>query len=354
MAMVEIKGLHRVRSGGSLYVYAWRGGPAIKARPIGSPAFMAEYNEAISNHRAPDASRLASVIVLYKASADFKGLAEATQRIWSRWLDRIRDELGQLSVQQFDRPEKIRPIIRQWRAKRANQPRTADYGMQVLSRVLSYAVDPLGKLASNPCEGISQLYKNNRADVIWTGEDIDALRGVASAEVMRAIDLAAATGLRWEDLRRLSWSHVDDDCIVISTSKSRFTRDAIIPLYDDLRALLKHLPRRSPVILTNSRDQPWRNINSSLAKPMSKAGLKGRLHLHDLRGTAATRFYLAGLSERVIGEMLGWEEDYVGKIIRRYVSRSAAVRATILQLNAARTGTDGVKSAVKSTGDQEG
>jgi integrase len=61
------------------------------------------------------------------------------------------------------------------------------------------------------------------------------------------------------------------------------------------------------------------------------------LHFHDLRGTAATRFYVAGLTERVIAEIMGWEEDYVSRIIRRYVDRGAATRAIILQLNKTRT-----------------
>jgi len=60
------------------------------------------------------------------------------------------------------------------------------------------------------------------------------------------------------------------------------------------------------------------------------------LHFHDLRGTAATRFYTAGLPERVIAEIMGWEEEHVAKIIRRYVGRSAATRAVIAQLNRAR------------------
>ena len=56
-------------------------------------------------------------------------------------------------------------------------------------------------------------------------------------------------------------------------------------------------------------------------------------------GTAATRFYIAGLTERVIAEVMGWEEETVEKIIRRYVGRNAATRAAIAQLNKARKGT---------------
>jgi integrase len=57
------------------------------------------------------------------------------------------------------------------------------------------------------------------------------------------------------------------------------------------------------------------------------------LHFHDLRGTAATRFYLARLDERTIAEIMGWQEASVSNIIRKYVDRSAATKAVIRQLN---------------------
>lgn len=342
MVMVELKGLHIVKAKGKTYVYAWRGGPAIKAE-LGTPEFQEAYNEAVASHRLPDGGKFRSVVNLYKASPDYQKLADTTKRNWSRWLDRISDHYGDLSIKQFDRPEKIRPIIRRWRGQYARQPRTADYGMQVLSRVLSYAVDPLGKIASNPCEGIKQLYESNRAEIIWTETDIAQLRASASVEVMRAVDLAAATGLRVSDLIRLSWSHVHGEAIIISTGKSRHKREAIIPIYDDLRVLLDRIPRQSTAILTNSRKRPWTadGLNSSFATAMKDASLKERdLHFHDLRGTAATRFYLAGLSERVIAEIMGWEEESVAKIIRRYVDRKAAVQATIRQMREAKSKMD--------------
>ena len=65
------------------------------------------------------------------------------------WLDRIAAYFD-LSIAAFDNP-KVRPIIRQWRNKYADTPRTADMGMQVLSRVCGYAVEQ-GKLTVNPCD----------------------------------------------------------------------------------------------------------------------------------------------------------------------------------------------------------
>jgi integrase len=56
-----------------------------------------------------------------------------------------------------------------------------------------------------------------------------------------------------------------------------------------------------------------------------------------LRGTAATRFYAAGLSENVVAEIMGWESEHVSRIIRRYVDRSTVVKAAIVELNKKRT-----------------
>lgn len=336
MVMVEMKGLHTVKAKGKTYHYAWRGGPSIDGVP-GTPAFQASYNEAIASRSAPDNKRFRSAVVLYKGSSHYQELADSTKRNWAPWLDRISDHFGELSIAQFDRPEKIRPLIRKWRAKFADKPRTADYGMQVLSRVLSYCVDPMAKIASNPCEGIKQLYSGSRADIIWTDADIAHLKETCSIEIAHAVDLAAHTGLRAGDLFRLSWSHVGEDAIVITTGKSGNTREAIIPLYDALLDVLARIPKRSPVILTSSKDRPWSGFGASFTKAKAIAWPQGEnLNFHDLRGTAATKFYIAGLPEREIAEIMGWEEESVTRIIRRYVDRQAALKDRIRKLNEAR------------------
>jgi len=57
------------------------------------------------------------------------------------------------------------------------------------------------------------------------------------------------------------------------------------------------------------------------------------LHFHDLRGTAATRFYIAGLAENVVADIMGWEVEHVSKILRRYVDRNAVINSAIVKLN---------------------
>jgi integrase len=335
MVQVNLKGLVKVKAKGNTYWYAWRGGPRLRGEP-GSPEFMASYNEAVEDRRTPDKNRFRFVVADYKSSNDYKKLAQSTRDQWGKWLDRISIHFGELRTKQFDRPEKIRPVIRQWRNKWADTPRTADYGMQVLSRVCAHAVER-GSVAGNPCEGIKRLYSNDRSEIIWTDADVAQIKRSCSPEIAHAIDLAGHTGLRLSDLMRLAWSHVGEDAIVLTTGKSRHRREAIIPLYDGLSEVLARIPKRATTILTNSRSRPWSadGFGSSFNKAKIDAKMAGQdLHFNDLRGTAATKFYVAGFTMREIAETLAWEEESVEKIIRRYVGRAAAMKARIRKLEA--------------------
>jgi integrase len=152
---------------------------------------------------------------------------------------------------------------------------------------LSYAVDPLGKIASNPCEGIKQLYTGNRREFIWTAADITQLKAGSTdkkkprpcpVEIAHAVDLAATTGLRLSDLLRLSWSHVGEDTITITTGKSKHRREAIIPLYDELRDVLARIPKRATTILINSRRRPWKanGFGTAFNRAKIAAGMQER------------------------------------------------------------------------------
>lgn len=79
---------------------------------------------------------------------------------------------------------------------------------------------------------------------------------------------------------------------------------------------------RSEKIWTNSLGRPRAaaSLGGTFSTVKNAAGLRD-LHFHDLRGTAATRFYTAGLNLRVIAEIMGWDEEHVAEIIKRYARR---------------------------------
>jgi hypothetical protein len=111
MVKVDLRGIAKVTAKGRVYHYAWRGGPHLRGEP-GSPEFMASYNEAIESRKTPDTGRFKSLVVLYRASNDYKKLANSTRKNWSPWLDRVSEYFGELRIAQFERPEKSgRPSV---------------------------------------------------------------------------------------------------------------------------------------------------------------------------------------------------------------------------------------------------
>lgn len=332
MARVDLKSVYRVVAKGRTYYYAWKGkgAPRLRSEP-GSPEFIEELAAALASRKQGDGRRISGLIASYKANRAWKELSPRTQVEWARWLDRISDRFGSLSIRQFDRAA-IRPHITRWRDEWVSTPRAADMGMQVLSRLMSFAVSE-GLILVNPCKGIGQIYRGDRAAIIWTEADFEKLKAAASAEIYIAARLAALTSLRKSDLLALSWSHVGPLSIELRTGKSGGKRSAVIPLYAELRSLLAAIPRRSTTVLTNTAGRAWgQGFSSSWQKAIGRAGLD--LHFHDLRGTAATRFYVAGMTIREISEILAWSEDQVERLIDRYVKRDEILLDRIRRLDA--------------------
>ncbi len=145
---------------------------------------------------------------------------------------------------------------------------------------------------------LSTLYNNDRSEIIWTDADVTHIKRTCSAEVANAVDLACHTGLRLSDLIRVAWSHVGDDAIVLTTGKSSHRREAIIPLHSALRDVLGRIPKLATTILTSSRRRPW---TADVFRKLLQQGQDRCQHV----GARST---------------LAWEEDWVEKIIGRYVA----------------------------------
>lgn len=332
MTTVDLDSVYKVTAKGRTYYYAWRGRGAPRlTSPPGSKEFVEELAAALRERHLGDKSKLGYLITSYKASEAWKkDIGDKTRQNWAPWLDKIRAKFGKVSIAAFERP-KMRLAIRQWHKSFRATPRAADMGLQAFSRVLSFGVEE-GELSTNLCVGIPHLYSNDRSEVIWIDADLDALEKVASPELMHAARLAAMTGLRKSDLLRLSWSHIKPLSIEITTGKSKNRKTTLIPLYGSLRAHLETIPKRSTRVLTNTDGVPWAGgFGSSWNKAVTRAGIDK--HLHDLRGTAATKLYLAGFSIREIAEILTWSEDRVEALINRYVKRDELLRDRIRRMD---------------------
>lgn len=336
MAVMRLKGLNKVTvtlaSGKRVtYWYAWKGGPRLDGQP-GTPEFVASFNRAVAARKTPKRDNLASLVGQFRSSPEFARMADSTQAEWGRWLARIEiATIGSLPIAALN-DRAVKDDLMGWRDSYADRPRTADYGAQVLARVLSWGMSR-GKLTFNAMDGAGTLYRADRADMIWTEDDLSAFAEKASVEVAKALRLACLTGLRRSDLIALQWRHIGETAIVFSTAKSRKTVTVTIPLLDETRELLGK--RGEGHVLLNSRGKPWTadGLENRIWTAKKAAGID--LHLHDARGTFATRLRLAGLTKDEIASVMGWDGEKVERIIARYVDQARIVRSIADRLNKA-------------------
>lgn len=334
------------------YVYAWRGGPQVmwsdetKKPKLSDQALeqisAAKKKQGVTKAQSPKV--LAALIGAWRASPEWANLAASTKKTWGSALNRIEDKWGKVPIEIFDDTRMIERVIH-WRDSRANTPRAADIGIDVLRALLKFGLQR-GQVRLNVAEGISRLYQNGqRAEIIWTAEDLAAFE-VAAGEhyqnVEDAVQLGLVTGLRREDLARIQWSDVREFSLVRKAKKkSRGRRRfASIPRVPQLDAVLERLRTRyrAPgveTVLVKAAGEPWKL--DTLSKEVSRiaklagiehidaeSGVRKSKHLHDVRGSFATLLMTTtDLTDEEIADIMGWSPDEVRRIRIIYVDDAA-------------------------------
>jgi integrase len=255
--------------------------------------------------------------------------SSSTRREWSRFADRIVDDLGDLPIRALAAKGAV-ALLTEWRDGYSAKPRTADYGVQVLRRILQIAVNR-ELLSRNPAANIESIYKVDRSDVIVSADELRSICSNATPCASKAIRLAAALGIRRGDLISLRWDQVREHHIELDTEKSRGRTFVIAPLIGDGQKVMSELrdereqARRdgkisSVYVLVTEKGTPWKpaSLSQAFGRAAAKAGINKSLH--DLRGTAVTRFISSGFSPQETATFVGWEEVHVQRIIKRYVS----------------------------------
>ena len=328
--MRHTSGLHIVRKRRAgvdrWYVYAFRGGPLIAkqdgARPEVTEALI---QAARGTARQDRADTLSALVAAYRASPQFGAKAPSTQADYRLRLDQIEAKFGRVPIRLIP---KLRGEVIKWRDEMADTPRAADRCVGMLQTVLAWAEDR-ELIERNPLHKIGKLHKVNRADLIWEArhwEAVSALddkgQAVVPGYVRRVLVLGSLTGLRIGDLLRLAWEDLQPGYIALRTRKTG--GEAIIPLHPELARFLTG-PGRG-VVLTNSAGKPWSIEGWKTAWGRAKPAGFDR-HVHDLRGTFATRLMSAGFTDTEIALVMGWRAERVAAIRMRYVDRSRVARA---------------------------
>lgn len=321
----HLKGLLKVRKiladgTARYYCYAWRAGPLLRdteGRPLqlGDPAMVGAFAAAHEARRNPQTNDLAMLIRQYRLSSDFRTLSASTRREYDRYLDEIWRRFGLLSFDELQQPA-TRGRFKEWRDELAEKPRTADYAWTTLARVLSFAKDR-GMVGVNVCERGGRIYAAERAEKVWAEADLDAVRTIARAEMLLALEMALWTGQRQGDLLRLAWTAYDGDALRLRQGKTGAR--VVVPVAAPLRTLLDGATRPAKTILTTTRGTPWTEdgFRTAWGRLCTQAGING-LTFHDLRGTTVTRLALAGCTTIEIAAVTGHSPKDVDAILRAH------------------------------------
>lgn len=345
--LAKLKGIHRVRralANGEtrFHYYAWRGGPSfwISAKPVVDPApeeFVAAFEIARGSRLAPAATARDTVESLIRKfrAARFEQLSRSSRLGYEDGFEAIRKRFASAEIGFFE--EKLmRGKVKDWHRSFAATPRAADMRLGTLVALMNFAVDE-GLIAAHALGGIERLHEANRAHIIWDPGEIELFAKDAPFPLFLALHFLRLTGLRRGDALRIQLSADKGSHLEWTTSKTESF--VVIPVVQELRAMLdiaaRHRARKkvaATTILFNHLGRPWTpdGFSSSFDKRRDELGIEKRMH--DLRGTAATGFMQAGLTDEEVADILGWKTADIAAIRKRYVARGAIVQAAIARL----------------------
>jgi integrase len=328
------------------YLYAYRGGPRIAyhegpRKPRLGPKELKAYQAAMEGRGVVGSGKVAELCRDWTHSPEWQKLAPGTRKNWQRFVDMIEHRWGDSKEGVLNNPAFRQRIIK-WRNLVADKPKTADERVKVMRMLLEWARNQ-GRLSVNVADKITTLYRGgDRAEIIWTDADMEAFKTkaieVERPHLIDGLRLAALTGLRREDLVAATFDHVGDKVLSLTAAKrSRGRRRRVfVPVTPELRALVEELrgrPRKEGVsaLLVNSRGEAWSEdgFGGSFNRIRDAADIRhsdGRKkHLHDVRGTFATKLILRGETDKDVAEIMAWSPERVGNIRKVYVDQARVV-----------------------------
>ncbi|MDX2264323.1 MAG: tyrosine-type recombinase/integrase [Hyphomicrobiales bacterium] len=227
--------------------------------------------------------------------------------------------------------------------KLADQPRTANYTLAVLSKMMTWAEDQgLRKENTNPCRRTKKFKEVKRErylspdELARLGAVLDAASrdGESNPNVIAAIRLLLLTGARLSEILTLQWTFVDAHRRLLMLPDSK-TGAKVIPLNQAALEVLASLPRlrgNPYVFVSHVEGRHFVGLQKPWQKLRAAAGLDD-VRLHDLRHSFASMGVSAGGSLPVIGRLLGHTQ---AQTTARYAHVADAAAAALVEATGAR------------------
>lgn len=270
-----------------------------------------------------------ALIVAYKKAPEYTQRSKKTKSDYLRYLTKLDDLWGDLPV-----AELVRADIFDLRDKFVATPRSANYIVQVLRLLLTFAVDH-GWRADNPALR-PKLLKTGDGHRPWEEHEIQAFRDTWKPETVerRAFELLLNTGQRGEDICPMVRTHYRAG--LISVAQEKTGNRVEIPASQDLKAVLDPwmTANKGMMMVTGQRGRGitidyFRHV---MAAAYAKAELPDDITTHGLRFAAAVRLYELGVSEEGVADIVG---HATMQMTRHYLRKKRRTRLSIDTLDLA-------------------
>jgi integrase len=279
-----------------------------------------------------------SLIATYKSSPEFGDKADKTKKDYRRYLDILGEVIGDKPVSWIDRE-----VVMSIRDGYADKPRTANYLIQVLSLLLTFAGNRrntflLPQYWVNHALNPKRLKTGDGYDP-WEEYQIEAFQNCHPKDTFERVLFEAFlwTGQRGEDIAAMTRHHLHGDMIHVKQMK---TGERVpIPLSNDLReVLLPWLKGHDHFVLfptERGHDLKPDHMRHIMRAACRKAGLPDSCTLHGLRYAFTTRADEIGIAPRDVEAIVGHRTM---EMWRRYSQKERSARLTITNLNQATGG----------------
>ena len=334
----SLRYLRHKRAKGRSYFYFDTGQTDAKGRPIltrlpdkRDMAFGGAYARALAarssrnNATAKGCVDLAELIGRYERSPEFRALAEASKRNYSRYLAvaarLIRTTQGGSPIAAAIKPEHIVQL----RTALADTPGAANAAVRALGALFAWASRPeYGYMPGNPAARVT-LFESGEHQP-WPVELLE--EALADPAVRLPVALLYFTGQRIGDVVRMQWNDIEGGDIRVVAQKTGVR--LWISLAAELAALLKDAPRTATTILTNAYGRP--DTAPALRKRLQAwAARRGhKVVAHGLRKNAVAGLLEAGCTtaevQAITAHSLQMVEHYAKGRDKRRIGRSAIVK----------------------------
>lgn len=260
-----------------------------------------------------------------------RGLETYAENVLTWWDDRLGScKLSELRKADFLEARRALQKLPKKKGEGALSPATVNRRMAAVSAVLTYGIEELCLLETNPAH-VSSIEENNERDRLLTDDERTRLMAACKAHdepaLYALVRAAMITGARAGELLALRWSDVDTDHGVVRITKNtrrdrtKNTDSRPVPIAGEALEILKARKKvrriDNDLVFYNQHSGGPYNYRQHWAAVKKQAGIDD-FKFHDLRHQAASELAMAGVSLMQIGALLGHRSAQMTKRYAHY------------------------------------